>query len=94
MFNAIDYLGIPVLKCPAHRVNTAVVWALGIAGSGATCKNKAVKKLMKRLAALVGVFTHSAVNNDQLKLLSALVYRRGTWHCPRAAQAQRHQVTV
>lgn len=32
----IDELGIPVLKCAAHHLNTAVVWAPGLAGL-ATC---------------------------------------------------------
>ena len=31
-----------------------------------------MEKLMKRLAALVGVFSHSAVNNDELKAIQKL----------------------
>ena len=63
--NACKALGVPVIKCNCHRVNSAVLWALGIAGKGR--KNKDMGDLMKKLAALVGVFSHSAVNNDKLK---------------------------
>lgn len=70
--NACVALGVPVIKCNCHRVNSAVLWALGIAGSPATCKNKAMGELMKKLAALVGVFSHSAVNNDMLKEIQRL----------------------
>lgn len=70
--NACTALGVPVVKCNCHRVNSAVIWALGIAGSPATCKNKPMGELMKKLAALVGVFSHSAVNNDMLKEIQQL----------------------
>lgn len=73
VFNAINGLEIPVLKCNAHRLNSAVMWALGIAGSSNTCKNRAMEKVMKRLAAVVGVFSHSAVNNDELKKVQELI---------------------
>ena len=65
--NAYEALGVPVIKCNCRRVNSAVLWALGIAGKGR--KNKDMGELMKKLAALVGVFNHSAVNNDKLKEL-------------------------
>lgn len=68
--NACTALGVPVIKCNCHRVNSAVLWALGIAGGGR--KNKEMGDLMKKLAALVGVFSHSAVNNDKLKELQRL----------------------
>ncbi|CAN0293947.1 unnamed protein product [Ectocarpus sp. 4 AP-2014] len=70
--NACTALGVPVVKCNCHRINSAVVWALGIAGPAATCKNALMGELMKKLAALVGVFSHSAVNNDMLKELQRL----------------------
>ena len=57
--NACEALGVPVIKCNCHRVNSAVLWALGIAGKGR--KNKDMGELMKKLAALVGVFRHYAV---------------------------------
>ena len=47
--------------------NSAVLWSLGIAGSATTCKNKPMGALMKKLAACVGVWSHSAVKNDKLK---------------------------
>ena len=50
-----------------HRVNSAVLWSLGIAGSATTCKNKPMGILMKKLAACAGVWSHSAVKNDKLK---------------------------
>ena len=68
--NACKALGVPVIKCNCHRVNSAVLWALGIAGNGR--KNEYMGDLMKKLAALVGVFSHSAVNNDKLKELQGL----------------------
>ena len=68
--NACEALGVPVIKCNCHRVNSAVLWALGIAGKGR--KNKDMGELMKKLAALVGVFSHSAVNYDKLKELQRL----------------------
>ena len=67
MVNACKSLGIPVLLCRAHRINSAVMWMLGIAGSDAKCQNKEMKKLIQKAAALVGVFSHSAVNNDALR---------------------------
>lgn len=70
--NACTALGVPVVECNCHRVNSAVLWALGIAGSATTCKNKLMGDLMKKLAALVGVFSHSAVNNDMLKAIQRL----------------------
>ncbi|CAM9391022.1 unnamed protein product, partial [Hapterophycus canaliculatus] len=65
--NACDNLGVTVLKCNAHRLNFVTMWALGIRGTAKTCENPNMEKLMERLAAIVGVFSHSAVNNDELK---------------------------
>ena len=65
--NACAALGVEVIKCNCHRVNSAVLWSLGIAGAATTCKNKPMDALMKKLAACVGVWSHSAVNNDKLK---------------------------
>ena len=70
--NAITSLGVEVIRCNAHRLNTAVVWALGIAGSENTCRNKDGAALMKKLAACVGVFSHSAKNNNELKEIQEL----------------------
>ena len=65
--NACTALGVEVIKCNCNRVNSAVLWSLGIAGSATTCKNKPMGAVMKKLAACVGVWNHSAVNNDKLK---------------------------
>ncbi|CAB1103007.1 unnamed protein product [Ectocarpus sp. CCAP 1310/34] len=70
IINACTALGVTVVECNCHRLNTAVVWALGIAGKGRL--NPAMGTLMKKLAAMVGVFSHSAVNNDELKELQRL----------------------
>ena len=70
--NACEALGVEVIKCNFHRVNSAVLWSLGISGSAARCKNKAIGELMKKLAACVGAFSHSAVNIDMLKELQKL----------------------
>ena len=69
MFRVTPKLDVEV-KCNCHRVNSAV---LGISGSTTHYwKNKAMGKLMKKLVACVGVFSHSAVNNDMLKELQTL----------------------
>ena len=65
--NACAALGVEVIRCNCHSVNSEVLWNLGIAGSATTCKNKPMGALMKKLAACVGVWSHSAVNNDKLK---------------------------
>ncbi|CAB1106613.1 unnamed protein product [Ectocarpus sp. CCAP 1310/34] len=70
IINACTALDVTVVECNCHRVNTAVVWALGIAAKGR--KNPTMGTLMKKLAAMVGVFSHSAVNNDELKELQRL----------------------
>ena len=56
-------LHVEVNKCNCHPLNSAVLWALGIPGSAAKCKNKMMGVLMKKLAACVSVCSHSAVNN-------------------------------
>ena len=58
-----------VIKCKRHRVNSAVLWSLGISGSAVRYEDRTMGDLMKELAACVGVFSHSAVNNDMLKEL-------------------------
>eukprot|EP00904_Undaria_pinnatifida_P000882 jgi/Undpi1/10795/HiC_scaffold_29.g13243.m1 len=70
--NACKSLDVDVLKCITHRLNSVAMWALGVRGPVNTCENPAMEKLMKRLAALVGVFSHSAVNNDELKAIQKL----------------------
>lgn len=67
VINACKSLGIPTLLCRAHHLNSAVMWMLGIAGSASTCKNKEMKDAIQKAAALAGVFSHSAVNNDALQ---------------------------
>ena len=62
--NACEALGMEVIKCNCHRVNSTVLWSLGISGSAARCKNKAMGELMLKLAACVGVLSHSTVDND------------------------------
>ena len=52
--NACKLLGVEVLKCNAHRLNSTTMWALGVNGSVPTCENPDMEKLIKRLAALVG----------------------------------------
>ena len=67
--NAIEALNIPVVVCNAHRLNTVVCWMLGIAGSDKTCKNPVLEKKIRKLAACVGKFSRSAVNNSDLKTI-------------------------
>ena len=70
--NACEALGVEVIKCNCHRVISAVLWSLGISGAAVRCKNKAMGELIKKLAACVGAFSHSAVNNNMLKELQKL----------------------
>ena len=70
--NACEALGVELIKRNCHRVNSAVLWSLGVSGAAARCKNKATGELMKKLAACAGVFNHSTVNNDMLKELQKL----------------------
>ena len=65
--NACEALGVEVIKCNCHRVNSAVLWSLGITGSATRCKNKEMGELMKKLTECAGIRSHSAVNNDKLK---------------------------
>ncbi|CAN0443297.1 unnamed protein product, partial [Laminaria digitata] len=67
--NACRNLGIQTILCRGHRLNSSVMWALGINGSAKTCKNESMKPLIAKCAALVGVFSHSAVNNDALRAI-------------------------
>ena len=71
--NACEALGVEVIECNCHRVNSATLWSLGISGSAATCNNKAMGDLIKKLAACVGVSSHSAVNSDKLEDIQRLV---------------------
>lgn len=72
MVNACGLVGVKVILCNAHRLNSVTIWSLGIGGSEKTCKNREMERLMKKLAACVGVFSHSAVNNDELKDIQML----------------------
>ena len=65
--NAFGNCGVEVVLCNAHRLNTAVHWALGIAGSDATNMNPEMKALVGKIAALVGHFSHSSANNDAFR---------------------------
>ena len=60
-------IGVEVIKCSCHRVNSAVLWSLGIPGAAAHWKNKAMGELMKKQAARVVFFSHYAVNNGMPK---------------------------
>lgn len=64
-------MGVPVLICSGHRLNSSVCLSLGISGSysggDGTCKNPELRQLMSKAAAMVGYFSHSAVNNDAFK---------------------------
>ena len=74
-------MGVEVIKCNCHRVNSAVLWSLGIAGSATTYKNKPMGALMKKLAACVGVWSHSAVNDDKLKDIQSQLEEDTRWDC-------------
>ena len=70
--NAIHPLNVPVVLCYAHRLNTEVVWMLGIGDSAATYKNPAMETCIKKLTACVGEFSHSCSNNTELKVFQEL----------------------
>lgn len=64
--NACKSLGLDTVLCRGHRLNSAVMWAMGINGSVNTVENPEMKALVTKCAALVGIYSHSAVNNDAL----------------------------
>ena len=70
--NACEALSVGIIKSNCHCANSAVLGSLDISGAAARCKNKSIGELVKKLAACVGVFSHSAVNNDILKELQKL----------------------
>lgn len=70
--NAIKALGVEVVMCCAHRLKTVVSWMLGTFSSAATCKNPDMEKLTKRLAACVGKFSNSAIDNSKLNDIQEL----------------------
>ena len=72
MINAFGNMGVPVLICSGHRLNSAVSRATGITGSfnkdgSGTCKNRPCKELVTKATAMVGRMTHSVCNNDAFK---------------------------
>lgn len=73
--NACKALGIDTVLCRGHRLNSSVMWSLGINGSVNTCKNAEMKALVSKCAALVGVFSHSAVNNDALREIQTNMHK-------------------
>ena len=70
--NTCEALGVEVIMCNCHHVNSAVLWSLGISGSAARCKKKAMGEVVKKRAACVGVFSQSAINNGMLNKLQKL----------------------
>lgn len=78
LINAFDNMGVPVLICSGHRLNSAVSWSTGIGGTYAkdgagTCKNRACRDLVTKVTAMVGHMTHSVCNNDAFKKVQAEV---------------------
>lgn len=75
MVNAFASMGVPVLICTGHRLNSGINWGMGIAGSfvkatqTGTCKNPELRNLTAVMTALAGVFSHSPCNNDAFKKL-------------------------
>lgn len=67
--NAIEMLGILVLKCPARRLDSAVMILLELARLVETCKNTATKEVVRWFSLLVGVCSYSAVNKDEFKAI-------------------------
>ncbi|CAM9297061.1 unnamed protein product [Pylaiella littoralis] len=73
MVNAFGALGVPVLICTGHRLNSGINWALGINGTfvkatqTGTCKNPVLRHLVAVMTALAGGFSHSPCNNDAFK---------------------------
>ena len=70
--NAFKSLNGEVFKCNARRLSSVTMSASGLNGSINTPENLAIERLTRRLMALVGVFSHSAVNDDNLKNIENL----------------------
>lgn len=70
IIKAFENMGVPVLLCAAHRLNSMVGWGVGTNGTssaGGTCKNRTMAGLFSRAAAMVGKFSHSPKNNNKLQ---------------------------
>jgi hypothetical protein len=73
VIKALKDLNVPVILCKAHCLNTSVSWGLGLCGSAKTCKNASLREFVGRVAAMVGVFSHSSANNDRQRALQKLI---------------------
>lgn len=62
-------MDLPALLCRAHGLTSCGICALGIAGSQINYKHTSKKKLVEKLAAFVGIFSRSSVNNDVLRAI-------------------------
>lgn len=74
--NAFKKMKVLVLLCSGHQLNSVIYWALCLGGSyhadgRSTCKKCASREMTTFLAAMVGDFSHSAVNNDAFKAVQA-----------------------
>lgn len=66
--DACTHLGLNSIPCRGHRLNSAVVRALGLDDAGGnTCENAAMKGLLGKCSSLLGVFINSAVDNEALR---------------------------
>ncbi|KAG5193073.1 hypothetical protein JKP88DRAFT_156703 [Tribonema minus] len=67
---ALAICNVPVLECAAHRLNTCVQWAVGLAGTtdnAVTIKNPAMRTLIGKVGSIVSHFNFSTVANDAFK---------------------------
>lgn len=66
--DACTHLGLNSILCRGHRLDSAVVRALGLDDDGGnTCENTAMKGLVGKCSSLLGLFSNSAVDNEALR---------------------------
>ena len=65
--NACKALGLEALLCLCHRINSLVLWAVGISGSASTCKKPDGRVLVGSGTLTVGVWSHCGYNNDAFR---------------------------
>lgn len=69
--NACKNLGVEVIKCNAHRLNSVTMWALGENGSAKTWRRPRHGEADEETCCY-RIYSNSAVNNDELKAIQRL----------------------
>jgi hypothetical protein len=93
IINALKALRVPVMTCAAHRLNTAVQWAIGFAGTTdkqKTCKNPESRAVFAKNASMVSHFSYSSTRTHLMKQIQTELSEDGL---QQAINLQKHQET-